>query len=425
MGSLSNSLFSQLPEVESDEVFRLLGAFRADTHPDCVSLGAGVYLSDEGKSWPLTVVDQVEKELNEQQDIGRHDYLPIEGDPRFLSAARELVFSASPDPASSASRSAIDSRVLSVQTVSGTGSNHIGARFLAETLGSRCVWVSDPTWANHHVIWETAGVARRTYPYYNKSNCTFDFAAMMEVLERESQPRDIVLLHACAHNPTGLDPSREQWMAIAELCHRKELFPFFDSAYQGFASGDPAEDAWAIRYFYETFPSMEMCVAQSFSKNFGLYGHRAGALHVVVNHLGENGKKKVVGYLAQLIRSEYSVPPRYGTTIVRTVLESKSLSQQWIADLQVMSSRIKAMRHALYDELCRLGTPGSWRHIIDQNGMFSYTGLTAPEVEILRTQFHIYMLSSGRISVAGLNTKNVQYVAAAIHTVRTKSLQSQ
>jgi aspartate aminotransferase len=253
-----------------------------------------------------------------------------------------------------------------VQTISGTGANHIGARFLAENLRPRRVWLSDPTWANHHTIWQSVGVPQHQYPYYNHATRAIDFTALMEVLEREAEPRDVVLLHACAHNPTGLDPSQEQWRTIAELCQRKKLFPFFDNAYQGFASGDPVRDAWAISHFYHLQPPIEMCVAQSFSKNFGLYGQRAGAFHLVINNPSESARDQVQANLAMLIRSEYSVAPRYGSTIIRTVLESDRLVQEWLVDLQVISGRIKKMRKVLYDELCRLGTPGSWSHIIEQ-----------------------------------------------------------
>lgn len=253
-----------------------------------------------------------------------------------------------------------------MQTLSGSGANHIGARLLAQSIRPRRVWLSDPTWDNHFTIWESVGVPQRTYPYFNAATGTFDFAAMMEVLERDSQPRDVLVLHACAHNPTGSDPSREQWMAIADLCRRKELFPFFDSAYQGFASGDPAQDAWAIRHFYRQQPPREMCVAQSFSKNFGLYGQRVGAFHLVVNNLSKPGRDAILGNLSQMIRSEYSVSPRYGAEIVKTVLQDEALSKAWVEDLQTMSGRIRSMRIALYDELCRLDTPGKWQRIIEQ-----------------------------------------------------------
>lgn len=365
MGSTTTSYFGSLPDVKSDEVFGLMAAFHSDKNPNRVNLAPGVYCSDDGKSWPLEVVGRVERSIHEQQDIGRHDYLPIEGDHRFLSAARNLIFS-STISSSPELQQATQSRIVSVQTISGTGANHIGARFLAENLRPRCVWLSYPTWANHHTIWDSLGVVQRTYPYYNASDCTFDFTAMMAVLESESQPRDVVVLHACAHNPTGLDPSQEEWKAIAELCQRKQLFPFFDNAYQGFASGNPVQDAWAIRYFYHLQPTLEMCVAQSFSKNFGLYGQRVGAFHLVMTDNLQSAQDKVLRNLSQLIRAEYSVAPRYGSIIVKTILEDETLSKEWEADLQIISGRIRSMRLALYKELCCLCTPGSWQHIKEQ-----------------------------------------------------------
>lgn len=363
---MTMSKFSGLAKAERDEVFSLMAAYSSDSHPHRVNLGPGIYCTDEGTSWPFEVVARVEKELHEQQDIRRHDYLAIEGDPRFLSVARDLIFSLSDTKKLRQLEGREQSRIVSVQTISGTGANHVGARFLAQNLRPRRVWLSNPTWANHHLIWQGVGVPVSEYPYYDASNASLDFAAMMATLEQEAQPRDVLVLHACAHNPTGIDPSREQWIAIAELCQRKDIFPFFDSAYQGFASGDPDKDAWAVSYFYQLQPRLEMCVAQSFSKNFGLYGQRVGAFHLVTNDPSLETQYDIQGNLAQIIRSEYSVSPRYGSTIVRTILENESLSKEWMSDLQVVSGRIKAMRHALYDELCRLGTPKSWRHIIDQ-----------------------------------------------------------
>lgn len=362
---MAGSCFSSLPEAVTDEIFDLLAAFRADTHPKRVNLAPGIYYTDEGQSWPPNVVCQVEKKLHDEADHTRHDYLPIAGDQQFLKVARDLVFFSGKD-ATARAAGVGGLRIVSVQTISGTGANHIGAKFLTDHLRPQHVWLSDPTWANHHTIWESVGLFPRLYPYYKKSDCSFDFHGMMQTLEAHAQPRDILVLHACAHNPTGLDPSKEQWMAIADLCQRKELFPFFDAAYLGFASGDPAKDAWAIRYFYEQQPRLEMVVAQSFSKNFGLYGHRTGALHLVLAQASAEIKENADANLCHLLRCEFSMAPKYGSTIVKTVLHSKELTATWMVDLQIMSNRIKSMRRALYDELVRLGAPGSWQHIIDQ-----------------------------------------------------------
>ncbi|KAJ5194441.1 aminotransferase [Penicillium cf. griseofulvum] len=399
--------------VPPDEIFALNGAYAVDPHPQKVSLGVGVYRTDDGKPWPLPVVQKAEKELVVEDDPFRHEYTTIEGDVPFLGIARDLMFGFE----GKQSEEEAKARIGSVQTVAGTGANHLGALFLAHHMKPANVWLSNPSWANHQTIWELAGVPRKTYPYYHAATRSFDFEGMMSTLESEAQEGDVVLLHACAHNPTGLDPNKEQWVAIADLCERKKLFPFFDSAYQGFASGSVEEDAWAVRYFFNNKPDMEMCVAQSFSKNFGLYGQRVGAFHYCTNRASVSLRDIVVNNLCHLIRGEFSMGPRVGCTIVKKVLNSEELTADWHEDLKVMSSRIKAMRKALYNELVRLQTPGTWEHIIQQNGMFSYTGLTPKQVYALKDKYHIYLLKSGRASISGLSQKNVAYVAQAIDDV--------
>ncbi|KAJ5825271.1 Aspartate aminotransferase [Penicillium riverlandense] len=399
--------------VPPDEIFALNHAFGVDTHPQKVSLGVGVYRTDDGKPWPLPVVQKAEKELEAESDAFRHEYTAIEGDAPFLPLARDLMFGFEGKPSEEEAKA----RIATVQTVAGTGANHLGALFLAHHMRPRSVWLSNPSWANHMTIWELAGIPRKTYPYYHASTRAFDFDGMMSTLENDAEEGDVVLLHACAHNPTGLDPSKEQWIAIAELCERKKLFPFFDSAYQGFASGSVEEDAWAVRYFFTEKPDMEMCVAQSFSKNFGLYGDRVGAFHYVTNRASSSLRDVVVNNLCHLIRGEFSMGPRAGTAIVKKVLSDEALVKEWHEDLRVMSSRIRSMREALYAELVRLQTPGTWEHIVQQNGMFSYTGLTLKQVYALKDQYHIYLLKSGRASISGLSKKNVAYVAQAIDYV--------
>ncbi|KAJ6179878.1 hypothetical protein N7519_010339 [Penicillium mononematosum] len=395
--------------VPPDEIFALNGAYAVDPHPQKVSLGVGVYRTDDGKPWPLPVVQKAEKELVVDDDLFRHEYTAIEGDVPFLRNCAGSDGKQGEEEAKA--------RIGSVQTVAGTGANHLGALFLAHHMKPPTVWLSNPSWANHQTIWELAGVPRKTYPYYHAATRSFDFEGMMSSLESEAQEGDVVLLHACAHNPTGLDPNKEQWVAIADLCERKKLFPFFDSAYQGFASGSVEEDAWAVRYFFNNKPDMEMCVAQSFSKNFGLYGQRVGAFHYCTNRASTTLRDIVVNNLCHLIRGEFSMGPRVGCSIVKKVLTSEELTADWHQDLQVMSSRIKTMRKALYNELVRLQTPGTWEHIIQQNGMFSYTGLTPKQVYALKDKYHIYLLKSGRASISGLSQKNVAYVAQAIDDV--------
>ncbi|OJJ43094.1 hypothetical protein ASPZODRAFT_146392 [Penicilliopsis zonata CBS 506.65] len=411
-----HTVLATLAPVPSDEIFDLNRAYARDTFPQKVSLGVGVYRTDEGKPWPLPVVEKVEKKLLEENDPSRHEYTAIEGDIPFLELARDLMFGFDGKNASAEQEEA-KKRIASVQAVAGTGANHLGGLFLATHMKPKNVWLSDPSWANHMTLWEMAGVPRKTYPYYEPKTRSLDFTGMMATLEAEAQEGDVVLLHACAHNPTGLDPTKEQWMEIADLCERKQLFPFFDSAYQGFASGSVVEDAWAVRYFFQHKPHMEMCVAQSFSKNFGLYGQRVGAFHYVTTVAGVDIRDTVVNNLCHLIRGEFSMGPRGGCSIVKKVLTSDELTAEWYEDLKVMSSRIKAMRQALYKELVKLQTPGTWEHIVNQNGMFSYTGLTPAQVTALKEKYHVYLLQSGRASISGLSEKNVAYVAQAIDDV--------
>lgn len=268
-----------------------------------------------------------------------------------------------------------------------------------------------------------AGVPHEEYPYYFSDTHTVDMKGMLDTLETKAEPNDAVILQACAHNPTGVDLSRAQWEEVVRVIKRKNIFAVFDSAYQGFATGDVDGDAWAVRYFVEqlilnaesdaTHPGL--CIAQSFSKNFGLYGERVGAFHLVVpRHLSPRGAQSE---LLAIARSEYSNPPRFGTGIVQTVLGDNSLRGQRQEDLNTMSARIKKMRHELRRRLEELGTAGDWAHVESQIGMFSYTGLDRQQVERLRDDFHIYLLPSGRVSICGLNEGNVDYVARAIRKV--------
>jgi aspartate aminotransferase len=310
-----------------------------------------------------------------------------------------------------------DKRVTSMQTISGTGAVHLGALFLSKFYrGNRTIFISNPTWANHNQIFTNVGLPIASYPYFSKSTKGLDFEGMISALQN-APDRSIILLHACAHNPTGVDPTRDQWKQIASVISAKTHFPFFDCAYQGFASGDLAADAWAIRYFIAQ--GFELCVAQSFAKNFGLYGERAGCFHFVTS-AGTDASatiKRIASQLAILQRSEISNPPAYGARIASLVLNDKALFAEWEENLRTMSGRIIEMRKALRSKLEELGTPGTWNHITDQIGMFSFTGLAEAQVAALRDVAHIYMTKNGRISMAGLNTGNVEYFAKAVDKV--------
>ena len=276
--------------------------------------------------------------------------------------------------------------------------------------------MSNPTWANHHQVFTNVGLTLASYPYWDPDTKGLNIVGMLQALEKAPE-HSLILLHACAHNPTGVDPTQDQWRQIAEVMKRRNLFPFFDTAYQGFASGDLAKDGWSIRYFIEQ--GFELIIAQSYAKNFGLYGQRAGCFHYVAAPGAGAAEQttRVGSQLSILQRSEISNPPIYGARIASLVLNDATLFAQWEENLCTMSSRIIDMRKALRGRLEQLGTPGTWNHITDQIGMFSFTGLTEQQVARLRSDGHIYMTKNGRISMAGLNTKNVEYVATQIDKV--------
>lgn len=342
-----------------------------------------------------------------------HEYLPIHGSESYLRASQSVVFG------SSLHRS-LKPRLSSIQSTGGTGANHLAALFLGHHLKPQNVWIPTPTWNNHNLIWRIAAsdARRRPYPHYDAESKTFAFDAMIETLRDDAKQNDVLLLHACAHNPTGLDPSKDQWDAIKRLCVELNLFVVFDLAYQGFASGDLDADAWAVRRFASD-PHLEMAVCQSFSKNFGLYGERIGALHLIATN--RMSAAPVMSHLVRLQRAEISNPSQFGSRIVTLVLDDKKLLSEWLLNIKTMSSRVLEMRSDLHTELVRLGTPGDWSHIVEQIGMFSFTGLNPAQVQLLREKHHVYLMENGRASICGLTTKNVKYVAEAIHNVVTSS----
>ncbi|KAK4198352.1 putative aspartate aminotransferase [Triangularia verruculosa] len=410
--SITNFPAEAVPQAPEDPLFGLMRAYKADTSPDKVDLGIGAYRDDNAKPWVLPVVKKADEILRNDPEAN-HEYLPIAGLASLTSKAAELLLG-------TGAPAIAEKRVASVQTISGTGAVHLGALFLAKFYklngANRTLYLSNPTWANHHQIFSNVGIPIEQYPYFDKKTKGLDFEGMKASLTN-APDRSIILLHACAHNPTGVDPTPEQWREIAELMRAKKHFPFFDTAYQGFASGDLDRDAGAIRYFIEQ--GFELVIAQSFAKNFGLYGQRAGCFHYVAPPSPDAAEvtTRVASQLAILQRSEISNPPIYGARIASIVLNDKDLFAEWQENLRTMSGRIITMRQALRSKLEELGTPGQWNHITDQIGMFSFTGLTEAQVQKIRSDFHIYMTKNGRISMAGLNTKNVEYVAKAIDSV--------
>jgi aspartate/tyrosine/aromatic aminotransferase len=288
----------------------------------------------------------------------------------------------------------------------------LAAEFVKRTIPGRAVYVSTPTWGTHNSIMAHAGVDVGAYRYWNAEGRNLDIAGMLEDIKNAPEG-SLIMLHAAAHNPTGVDPTREQWGQIMEVCKQRNHICWFDSAYQGFATGDLEVDAYALRMFAEN--GFDIIVSQSFAKNFGLYGERTGTLSVVCGNSDEVAN--VTSQLDVLIRNLYSNPPKHGANVVKTVLSDPQLYQEWRDELKEMSLRIQDMRKLLYDELVALGTPGDWSHITSQIGMFSFTGLTVAQSEAMVDQHHVYMLKNGRISMAGVTSKNVKYLAKSIDSV--------
>ncbi|KAL8877116.1 MAG: hypothetical protein Q9198_004811 [Flavoplaca austrocitrina] len=401
-----------VPQAPEDPLFGLMAAYRKDTFEKKVDLGIGAYRDDNAKPWVLPVVKKAEAILQKDPNLN-HEYLPIAGLAEFTSAAQKLMLGAE-------SPAIKDKRVTSFQTISGTGAVHLGGLFLSKFYlrpNNQPIYFSSPTWANHNQIFSNVNLPINPYPYFSPQTKGLDYDGMRSAIESAPEG-SIILLHACAHNPTGVDLTHAQWADIAKVIRAKSHFPFFDCAYQGFASGDLENDAWAVRYFVEQ--GFELCIAQSFAKNFGLYGERAGAFHFVTGSGpdAQNTVGRIASQLAILQRSEISNPPAYGARIASLVLNDPELFKEWEANLRTMSGRIIDMRKALRGKLEELdGKEGSWKHITEQIGMFSFTGLSEKQVLKIREDAHIYMTKNGRISMAGANSGNVEYIAKAMDKV--------
>jgi aspartate aminotransferase len=399
------SWFENVETAPPIEVFALTQAFNEDSNSDKVNLSVGAYRTNEGKPWVLPVVRTVEAQMAADQTLN-HEYLPVAGFPDFRKGAIRLILGED-SPAIS------QNRVDSIQAIGGTGALRIGMDFLKSTLGCDVVYVSKPTWGNHKGIAKSLGYGSiKEYRYWDDANRSLDLNGMLEDL-RNAPPRSVILLHMCAHNPSGIDPTKEQWQQIADVIKSKQLFPFFDCAYQGFSSGNLDQDATSLRQFVAQ--GFEVFAAQSFSKNFGLYNERVGNLLFVTSRPEQVAAVRSQAMMC--VRQTWSNSPNHGARVVATVLNNKALSDDWRANVKLMADRILQMRKLLYEKLRELGTPGTWEHIITQTGMFSYTGLNKKQCEYLVGHYHIYLLNSGRINMCGLTTGNVEYVAKAINDV--------
>ncbi|CAO3658484.1 unnamed protein product [Umbelopsis vinacea] len=399
------STWSAVPQGPPDAILGVSDAFKKDTDSRKMNLGVGAYRDDNGKPFVLSSVRKAEKIIHEN-GLDK-EYAGITGLPDFTKAAGELAYGDDSSPIK-------ENRLAITQSISGTGALRIGAAFLSRFYPhAKKVYVPNPTWGNHIPIFGDSGMQVEKYRYFDKSSNGLDINGMLDDL-KNAPKNSVVLLHACAHNPTGVDPTKEQWDEIAQVVKDRDHFSFFDMAYQGFATGDCTRDAYALRKFVSG--NHPIVLSQSFAKNMGLYGERVGAFSVVCEDAAE--KARVDSQIKILIRPMYSNPPINGARLVSTVLNTPELKEEWLGEVKFMADRIITMRNKLRGHLENdFGSKQSWNHITEQIGMFCYTGLSPEQVDKLRDDWHIYLTRDGRISIAGISSHNVKYLAEAIHNV--------
>jgi aromatic-amino-acid transaminase len=398
---MSTSLFAAVEMAPRDPILGLNEAYNAEKNPAKVNLGVGVYFGDDGKIPLLAAVKAAEKARLEAQPP--RGYQPIEGTPAYNGAVQNLLFGKDSELLAAG-------RAVTCQCLGGTGALKVGADYLKRLLPDASVYISNPSWENHRALFEGAGFPVKEYAYYDAATRGVDFAGMKADLAA-MPAKSIVVLHACCHNPTGADLTTAQWKEVVAAIKEKNLVAFIDMAYQGFADGIK-EDAAALDLFSAS--GLQFFVSSSFSKSFSLYGERVGALTIVTASKDESAR--VLSQVKRVIRTNYSNPPTHGGAVVAAVLASPELRQMWEDELGGMRDRIRAMRTSLVANLKAEGAP-NFDFINVQRGMFSYTGLTAAQVEKMRADYGIYAVGTGRICVAALNTKNIGYVAKAIAAV--------
>nr|AIT70259.1 aspartate aminotransferase [Grateloupia catenata] len=396
------SIFNNVPHAPPDPILSLTALYRSDPSPSKVSLGVGAYRTSQGKPYVLPVVRRVEQQIA-ADPATNHEYLPQHGLSDFNRLSARLILG-------SDSPALRDARCVTVQALSGTGALRVGFTFIARFIGQRQVYVSKQTWSNHRNVVPQSGLPQtKDYTYFDSNTGGVNIEAMLKDLTA-APPGSIILLHGCAHNPTGADPTKEDWQRILDVVKTNRLIPFFDNAYQGFASGNLDTDAWSTRLFANS--GIDVIIAQSYAKNMGMYAHRVGALNFVC--ATPQPVNAVHSQLKATIRAMYSSPPVHGARVAAQILADEKLFREWEEELLKMSGRIKEMRVRLRDALIANAAPGKWDHIVSQIGMFSYTGLTSQQVAFMQEKYHIYMTSNGRISMAGLTESNVEYVANAM-----------
>ena len=396
------ALFADVSLAPKDPILGLTEAFVADTRSNKVNLGVGVYLNEEGKVPLLEAVRKAERERLEKAPP--RAYLPIEGFADYNKAVLQLLFGANPELVN-------QGRCASFEALGGTGGLKIGADFIKRIKPDATVWISDPSWENHRALFEAAGFTVKSYAYYDASSHGVRFEAMLADIQ-QMNAGDVMVLHACCHNPTGVDLTPEQWREVVARIANRQLVPFMDMAYQGFAEGI-SEDAVALDILAASGQSF--FVSSSFSKSFSLYGERIGALTVVTQDQAET--TRVVSQIKRVIRTNYSSPPTHGAAIVAAVLSTPALRQTWESELGQMRERIREMRRGFVEGLKHLGVTRDFSFVIKQRGMFSFSGLSSAQVDRLREDFGIYAVSSGRICLAALNKGNLPSVCEAVAKV--------
>ncbi len=395
-------MFEHVEPYPGDPILSLNEAFQRDARPGKINLSIGIYFDDDGRIPVLDAVQRAERRIVEAG--GAKSYLPMEGDAAMRAEVQKLLFGA--EHAALRER-----RVATIQSIGSSGSLRVGADFIRRYFPDSGVWMSDPTWDNHRAMFEGAGLAVHTYPYYDAATGGLRFDAMLAAI-RALPRRSVVLLHACCHNPTGVDLTRAQWQQLIPVLAERELLPYLDLAYQGYGDGI-AEDAWAPRALADA--GVSFFIANSFSKSMSVYGERCGALSVVCPDAAQ--AERVLGQLKATVRRNYSSPPIFGGQLVARVLGEADLRASWEADVRAMRERIVAMRRALHDVLAAKLPGRDFGYFLTQRGMFSYTGLSAAQVDTLRERNGVYLVRSGRMCVAGLNTKNVEATAVAMAAV--------
>lgn len=396
---MQQSPFARIEAAPPDPILGLTEAFNADSNPNKVNLGVGVYQDETGRVPVLATVREAERRWFEKEDS--KSYLPIDGVPAYNRAVQNLLFGAD-------AQVVAEGRVVTVQALGGTGALRVGADFLKRFFPQAKVWISNPSWENHRALFEAAGFTVMTYPYYEAASHGLDFDGMLKAI-KEIPDGDVLLLHASCHNPTGVDLSEAQWRELVAVLSSKQIIPFLDFAYQGFYRGIE-EDAFAVRLFAQS--GLCYLVASSFSKNFSLYRERVGALTIVTRDAEES--KRILSQVKRVIRTNWSNPASHGAQVVALVLNDTELRQQWMQEVAQMRERIRKMRRLFVEKLREKGVQRDFSFIERQNGMFSFSGLEPEIVERLRAEFSLYIVRSGRICVAAMNERNIDYICEAI-----------